>query len=382
MTCVVLGACSTLLDLDSLQHVDCVDACDAGAGQSSNGGSTGVSGSSGDVAGGSKSSGGSSPATAGVSSGGVGAIGGTQATAGGGGVGASGSSVGGDMPGDAGAAGAAGSGPTGVCPGGPAPPANWQEHWSDHSDLLTLRGYDDCVAVYVDPAMASSDTAWLSDFLNKAWTYNLTTYGKLGTERLFVVLHLGQHVGGHAAAFYDTTHDGHNVIDAGANSWAAGDYALTAKLLSSLVEQTAVPGKQGSPASGQWGADGFAEIYAYDLYTGLGMTSEAKKAYDTFSPISHNYPLPNSYWFYDFYYPLWRDHGQTKLLTEFFSLLSQYYPAPNQVMAPMDWGHYIHFLSGAAAHEAQTQATFAFGWSSTWTAQLAQAHSDFPSITY
>jgi len=383
--CGALAACSTLLDLDSLKRVDCADACEAAAAQSFGGSPAGAGagvGASGGSGGSKPSAGGSSPTSGGTPAGGAGAFGGTPATAGSGGVSGVGSTVGGDTPGEAGAAGAGGSGPSGACPGGVAPPVSWKEHWSDHAEALTLRDYDDCVAVYVDSGMAGTDTTWLTDFLSKAWTYNLTTYGKLGSDRLFVVLHLGKHIGGQAAAFYETTHDGRNVIDAGANAWTAGDYALSAKLLSALVERTAVPGKQGSPASAQWGADGFAEIYSYDLYTGLGMDSEAKKAYDKFSPIALAYPLANSYWFFDFYYPLWQGHGRTKLLTQFFSLLGQYYPVTNQVMAPMDFGHYIHFMSGAAAHEAQTQATYAFGWNDTWQAQLAQARTDFPAITY
>jgi hypothetical protein len=385
--CVALGACSTLLDLDSLQRVDCVDACGAGAEQAS-GGTSSFAG-----AGGKSSGGSSSPATGGKSMGGASATGGTSSSGGNstGAVGATGgtnttggtSATGGmSTTGEAGAGGSGETGPTGPCAGGPAPVAKWKEHWSDHTEALALRGYDDCVALYVDSGMAGTDTAWLSAFLNKAWTYNLTTYGKLGKGRLFVVLHMGKFVGGLAAADYETTNDGRNVIDLGANAWKVGDYDLIAKWLSALVERTAVPGKQGSPASAQWGAEGFSQIYTYDLYTGLGMTDEAKKAYDAFSPTSEVYPVPNSYWFYDFSYPLWRDHGKTKLLSNFFGLLTQYYPVTNQVMPPMNWGQFIHFMSGAAGHEAQTQATYAFGWNNTWKAQLAQAHTDFPAITY
>ena len=376
--CVALGACSTLLDLDSLRRVDCVEDCGASAGQSPGAGGTPASaGATGKPAGGNPQGAGGTPSAGSGTSGATGVGAGATSSGAGGSV----TAGGGDAP-SAGAAGTGEIGPTGPCPGGAAPVAKWQEHWDGHSEALGLRDYDDCVAVYVDPAMAGIDTAWLSAFLDKAWTYNLTTYGALGTDRLFVVLHSGKYIGGHVAAFYDASHDNRNVIDAGANSWTPGNYDLTAKLLSALVELTAVPGKQGSPASAQWGADGFSQIYTYDLYTGLGMAAEAKKVFGAFSPIAETYPVPDSYWFYDFYYPLWRDHGKTKLLTGFFGLLTKYYPATNQVMAPMNFGQYIHFMSGAAGHEAQTQATYAFGWSDTWNAQLAQARTDFPAITY
>lgn len=315
---------------------------------------------------------------AGMSSGGVSAGGtvnqsGSAATAGAGN---------GSVLGDAGAGGATEPGHTGPCPGGPAPAATWQEHWEGHAELVKLRDYDDCVALYVDSAMSATDSAWLATFFSKAWTYNLTTYGALGAERLYVVLHLGKFLTGHSSAFYETTHDGHNVIDAGATSWQAGDYDAVGSLLAALVASTAVPGKQGSPAAAQWGKEGFGEMYKYDLYLGLGMDTEASQAFDDFSPIAMTYPVPGSYWFSDFYYPLWRDHGKTRVLVDFFKLIDKNYPAVNRVMAPMTWGQYIHFLSGAAHMETKTQATYAFGWNNTWEAQLQKAKTDFPAITY
>ena len=284
----------------------------------------------------------------------------------------------------AGGAGAAGAetGPAGICPGGPAPAAGWSEHWSGHSQALTLRDVDDCVAIYVDADMAAVDTAWLTSFVTKAWTYNLTTYGKLGTERLFVVLHLDKNLGGQVSAFYEATRDNRNVLDLGASSWNAGDYELISTQLSALVERTAVAGKQGAPASAVWGAAGFAQIYSYDLLLGLGMNDEASAASDAYTPIELKYPVPGSYWFSDFFYPCWHDHGKTAMLVKFFGLLEQYYPVTNQVMPPMTFGQYIHFMSGAAGVEVKTQATYAFGWNDTWETQFQQARSAFPAIKY
>jgi hypothetical protein len=271
---------------------------------------------------------------------------------------------------------------SGPCPGGPDPVPTWTEHWDGHNQVLSLRDSDPCVALYVDPDMAATDTKWAFDFLSKAWTYNLTSYGQLGTERLYVVLHQGKYLGARAAAAYDPDHDGHSVIDVGADAWPSGSYDPLAAALGALVERSAVPDKQGDPASAIWGDAGFVEIYAYDLYLGLEMAAEAKAAFDTFTPIAQTYPVAQSYWFSDFYYPLWRDHGKTLVLSDFFKLLGQYYPASAKVMAPMNWGEYAHFLSGAAHADVQPQATYAFGWNSAWTPQLAQARKDFPAITY
>lgn len=372
---LLLAACNSLLGLDTYNKVACVEDCGASDAGSPSGGAVADGGHHTGIAGGSDSGRG------GQSSGGAGALGGASQS---GGSGGSGTPLGGSgiLPVEAGAAGMGDGGPTGPCPGGPVPPNNWLEHWDGHSEALTLRDFNDCVAIYVDGAMAGVDTAWLSAFLDQAWQYNLKTYGALGSERLYVVLHQGTHLGGQASAEYETTHDGRNVIDAGAAAWKNGDYDLISATLSALVERTAVAGKHGAPVSGQWGAAGFAQIYEYDLLLGLGLNDAASKASDKFEPIAQTTPVPNCYWFSDFYLPVYRDHGKTKLLTQFFALLQQYYPAGSGTMPPMNWGQYIHFMSGAAGAELKTQATYAFGWNNTWEAQLSQAKTDFPAISY
>lgn len=295
--------------------------------------------------------------------------GGSAPVAGGGGTGSSGGSNTGGAP------------STRPCPGGPAPDGAWKEHWSGHEEDLILRTYDDCVALYVDSAMTDVETDFLSSFLSQAWTYNLTTYGQLGTERLYVVIH-GTYSLGRASASYESDHDGHNVIDVGANSWDEADYDRLARALSKIVERTAVSGKRGSPGAAQWQTDGFAQIYAYDLYVGLGMADHAERVWAAFEATSFDFPVPDSYWFAAFYYPTWRDHGKTKVLASFFTLLQKYYPAPDGVMGPMNWGEYIHFASGAAGTDLQAQATYAFGWNEQWQSELEQAREDFSAIDY
>lgn len=373
--CVALGACSSLIELDELTKVECVDDCGAAAGATSAGGS----GSGGSAAGSSNGkTGGTSSGVAGSSPGAGGSV---LGTGGSGGVssGLAGSS---SSAGEANAAGAGGEGHLGPCPGGPEPPPTWKEHWFEHDQDLTLDQYDDCIAVYVDPDMTHADASWLSAFVSQAWLYSLQNYGTLGPDRLFVVLHQGRLAGGHASAFFDPSHDSRNVIDGGAASWVPGGYDLPAHLLSFVVETTAAHSKHGSPGSAQWHDDGFAQIFKYDLYRGLGMTAEAEAAYDEFLPTHFTYPVPNSYWFADWYYPIWRDHGGTQTLVEFFGLLEQYFPATSQVMGDMNWGEYVHFMSGAAGVDLQEQANYAFGWNAQWEQELEQARLDFPSLSY
>lgn len=371
---LTLVACNSLLDLDSLKKVDCNEACgtsggsDVGAGPNGGGSQSVVAGTASDPG-----VGGSHNGAAGSSS-----VGGSMTQAGGPAGGTGGSGI---LPTDGGTGGAD-DGPMGPCPGGPVPPKDWLEHWEGHNQALTLRDFNDCVAIYVDAAMSGVDTAWLSVFLDKAWQYNLMTYGALGSERLYVVLHQGKYLGGHASAAYETTHDGHNVIDVGQSSWKSGDYDQVSAELSGLVERTAVAGKRGAPAHAQWGDAGFAQIYEYDLLLGLGMNAEAEAAWKRFEPIAQVYPVPNSYWLSDYYSPVYKAHGKTKLLTQFFALLGKYYGAQGQIMPPMNWGEYIHFMSGAAGSDVKEQATYAFGWEDAWQSQLAQAKTDYPAITY
>lgn len=364
-----------MLGLDDFARVDCVEDCvsQSGAGSSLDGGSSSRAGTTGSSGG--RAGAGSSSSTGGKGSAGSSAVaggGGTEPSEGGAGP------AGGTSPNG----GSSGSGNSGPCPGGPAPATAWKEHWYEHTEALSLRDYDDCVAVYVDAAMSATDSDWIFAFMSKAWLYNLTTYGKLGEERLYVVLHQSKYVNGHVSVEYETTHDMRNVIDIGNASWKNGDYYRLPKLLSYVVEKTAVQGKRGSPGAAQWSSDGFSQIYTYDLFVGLGMDEDAADAFDRFEPTYFTFPVPNSYWFADYYYPTWRDHGKSKSLVNFFGLLEKYYPTTDQVMGPMNWGEYIHFASGAASADLQEQATYAFGWSSNWQSQLEQARADFNAIEY
>jgi hypothetical protein len=361
---LTLAACGSILQLDELEKVDCVEDCGKPAGSSSAGSGSGGT-SAGHVGQGGTNRGGSSSGAGGT----------TDAGSGGKMNGSAGTS------GTAGTAGTAGSGNQGPCPGGPAPPTTWQEHWYEHAGEVTLVGYDDCVAVYFDADMDPSDAPWLQDFMSKAWTYNLETYGNLDQGRFYAIFHQNKYVGCHYDLHYEGGHDFRSVIDCGLNDWAEGDYEMPARALSYVVEQTAGHAKRGSPASWLW-QNAFSEIYLYDLYVGLGMQDLADSTWDDLEPTHHDYPFPPSYWFADYYYPVWRDHGETQVLAKFFALLREHYPVSGDTMPDMTWGEYIHFVSGAAGADVEAQATYAFGWTSQWTQELNQARADYPQITY
>lgn len=327
------------------------------------GGSTGSAGTS--TAAGTPSGGAGSPTTAGTSTGG-GSAGGAAGMGG-----ASG-----------GTAGAAGNAPLATCPGGPTPPATWQEHWFEHNQNVKLVDYDDCAAIYFDADMDETKKAWIMPFVSNVWKYSLATYGSMGPERVYAIFHQGKYSGGHPSYYYDASHDNHNVSDVGGGNWNDGNWDVTSHELGHIVESTASHTKYGSPAFGLWKDSKWMEFYQYDVYVGLGMTEHAKVVFDRFTAQTDDFPRAGTRWFRDWFYPLWRDHGHAQVMVRFFGLLEQHYAAQNKRMGNMTWGEYIHFTSGAAKQDLKPLATTAFGWPADWDTQLAQAKQKYPQITY
>jgi hypothetical protein len=70
-------------------------------------------------------------------------------------------------------------------------------------------------------------------------------------------------------------------------------------------------------------------------------------------------------------------------MNRFFQLLGSDFPSSGGAYSrDMDWGEFVHFMSGAAGVDLLPLATEAFGWSVTWEAELQAARSAFPGITY
>ena len=369
-----LLACGSLIGLSELEKVDCAVNCDearagSGAGGTGTGSGPGVAGA------GSSASGASNTTHGGVA--GM-AAGGTAVSAGSPNGGSGGSASGGT----AGSGGGSGPGPT-ACPGGPEPPLAWTEHWFEHSEKLTRVHYDDCIAVYFDGDTSMAAKDWLVPFLNKAWTYSLATYGQMGTERIYVVVHQGKYQGGHSSTFIEASHDNRAVIDMGADEWIDGEYDLPAHLLSFLVDSQGAHTKFGAPMGGDYDNAGFPLIYKYDLYLALGLDSVAADAFSDFNAIKNGNPYDDTFWFRDWFYPVWRDHGHAKLFANYESLLEKYFPAgADHWMPDMNYGQYFHFMSGAAGVDLVPAARQAFVWHPDFDDEVAAAKVDFPDIEY
>ena len=367
-SCAAYG-CSSVIGLNSLQRVACLDDC---------GGTSGTADAS---AAGNDSAGlGGTAGTGGVlaSAGNGSTLGGANGLGGGSSAGAPP-----QVPGDAGAGGAGGALEEGaVCPGGPVPMATWKEHWFEHTQDLSRVFYDDCAVVYFDPDMSPAAASWLGPFMSSAWAYSLKTYGYMGPEPVYAVFHQGKYLGGHSATFVEESHDFHNVTDGGGSDWTQNYQDFTFSLLGFIVESTAAHSKFGSPAHVLWGNSEWQKFYKYDMYLGLGLNDQAAAAYNSFVASSVSFPRANSFWFRDWFYPLWRDYGHAQVMRNFFGLLEKYYPATAQQMPDMNWGEYVHFMSGAAHTNLKPLATKAFGWPTAYDDQFLKAQTDFPDITY
>jgi hypothetical protein len=365
-----LLACGSLIGLGELEKVDCAVSCDdTRAGSATGGTGTGPSAA------------GTSPSAAGAS---TTAHGGVAGTAAGGTAASAGSASGGSDNAGSASGGSAGTGPvvTG-CPGGPEPALEWTEHWDEHDQVLTRVHYDDCIAVYFDADTGMAAKDWLVPFLNKAWTYSLATYGQMGSERIYVVVHQGKYYGGHSSTFVEASHDNHAVIDMGLDEWVPGDYDLPAHLLAFLVDTQGAHTKFGAPMGGDYDNAGFPLIYKYDLYLALGLDAVAADAFTDFNAIKNGNPYANTFWFRDWFYPVWRDHGHAKLFANYETLLEKHFPVgADHWMPEMNYGQYFHFMSGAAGVDLVPAARQAFVWHPDFDDEVAAAKVDFPDIKY
>jgi hypothetical protein len=276
----------------------------------------------------------------------------------------------------------------------PAPAATWQEHWFEHAELLKLVAWNDTAALYFDDGMPREAGKTMLPFFTRSWKVAQQRYGnaankQLDTDRLFFVGHQGTkypNPSAHTATTYDANHDNRNVIDFNRGDWSdvKGQYDTLLLQVARLVEKIA-SGHSGSPASTLWG-DRWADFFTYDAYLGMNMTTEAQAFYNKTVTKSDSFPMTGTYWFRDWFYPLWKDRGGATVMANFFRLVGENYPlkANSQEYArSMNMGEFIHFMSGAANKDLRAQAKATFGvWLNTWNDAFMQARTDFPKVTY
>lgn len=270
-----------------------------------------------------------------------------------------------------------------------APPLTWKEHWSEHTQLLKRVYYDDDVAVYFDDDM-DPNVNWMFKYIGDVWRYTKEKYGDFGDDpRLYAIFHNKKYPGGHPALYFDKHHDYRNVIDCGSGPWLTigeGNIDIPTHEVFHLVEIGGF-GTQGSPGfgtppNGIWGDSKFAEIFQYDVYKALGMESDLKRYYETRMKMSAPFPNPDTYWFRDWFYPIYRDHGETQVLVNFFKLVSEHFPKDNnnRHFSTLNFGEFVHFFSAAAGANLKEQAKIAFGWPAGYELEYQIARQQYPQL--
>jgi hypothetical protein len=76
-------------------------------------------------------------------------------------------------------------------------------------------------------------------------------------------------------------------------------------------------------------------------------------------------------------------------MVNFFTLLAKNFPKElggndnhPRYTRHMNWGEFIHFISGAARQDLRPLARRAFGWPPEWEEQFQKARRDFPRVEY
>ncbi|PWV54292.1 putative secreted protein (Por secretion system target) [Chitinophaga sp. S165] len=262
-------------------------------------------------------------------------------------------------------------------------PAQWQEHWAGHTELLSLVYANSSVNIWFDDAVSRSAT-WMNQDFTDVWEYVKDNYGSFSDPKLNMVFHSEPgYSGGHPAVVFDADHDYTNAGDLG-GSWEAREgWNLHASIheVGHIVEGGS-KGIHNSPSFPIWGDSKWAEIFIYDVMKRLGWSADAQQAYNDFVVKQESFPKPGTYWFKNWFYPIYDRADSSAALNRYFDLLAQYFPQHNgEYTRDLNLGEFVHFWSGAAQFSLEAQADTAFGWSKDLEMQFKQAQIDFP-FTY
>ena len=265
-----------------------------------------------------------------------------------------------------------------------APPRGWTESWLGHEAELNRMYYDDYVAVYYDADVDRSVT-WTYEFMSDVWKYTTENYGSFGSEnRLYAVFH-GEFTGvARTGNIFDEATSYRSLTDVPLDGLEMSGWNIDAPVheVAHVVEGSS-HGVHESPAFEIWGDSKWAEIFQYDVYMGIGMESEATRLYDQYMETTADFPRADTYWFRDWFYPIYDTYNKSATFNNFFSLLAEYFPIDGDTYARrMNMGEFVHFFSGATGDDLQPLAEAAFGWTDEWNEELEQARIDFPLLDY
>lgn len=263
-----------------------------------------------------------------------------------------------------------------------APPRVLEETWNGHNQVLYREFFDSNTAIYYDEDV-DREVVWTRDFTSDAWEHVQSNYDNFDDgDILYSVFH-SENVDAFSGNIFDESTQNNFLMDLtlpGEELNSAGTDAIL-KILSELVETSAF-GVDGSPASEIW-KNTWSEIFIYDAYLELGMEEEAQRIYESSLESSQNFPVADTYWFRDWFFPLYDTYAGGVTLNNFFKSLSQNFSRQGDAYSrDLNMGEFVHFSSGAVGEDIKIMAEEAFGWSDQWQQELLQARSDFPNVNY
>jgi len=265
-----------------------------------------------------------------------------------------------------------------------APPRGLTENWNGHKEKLNRKYFDAYTAVYYGNEV-DREMTWPYEFFSGSWQYIVSRYGEFGNEEayLYAIIHQDLDSEPHFSTYFSEQTSFRSLIDFSVsgieNSGANLDVATS--LMGAVVENSAYQ-TQGSPAHAIW-QDKFSEIFQYDLYSSLELTDQAKRIHDSAIGSTSSFPSSDTYWFRDWFLPLYENYEGSVILNNFFKVLSQNYKKNGESYASdMNMGEFVHFFSGASGEDLQPMAENAFGWTDQWELELLQARTDYPNLNY
>lgn len=257
---------------------------------------------------------------------------------------------------------------------------------------------DDEIAVYFGEGM-DPKVDWMHGYIRDVWRIIKRTYGSFGPDpRIYVVAHANKQFN-YATINnrFDAGFGYRNVIDlGGAWDWhkpAQLNYEVITHELSHIVEGGS-KNTQESPSFEFWGDGPWAEIFIFDIYTKLGKKDWADDWYKRMqtSRNSHYGGGEKFFFFRDWFYPIYSQHGGAKLFDRYFTLLAEKFPKKDVSVADgakakcyarrATYGEVLHFFSAAAGADLRKQYVTAFGWDGKIEQQWTKARADFPMLKY
>lgn len=277
-------------------------------------------------------------------------------------------------------------------------PHQIHEKWSGHGQIMTkvAEGYE--IVIYYSDEIIRTGLRSHSEYLRRLWKHVRATYGEFGPEnsRLYAFFHArvptSLYLYNSIQSYFDIQGECRNIIDfvgKEETAWSRSlngteDLDVVTHEVAHIVEWSA-KGIHGSPSYQVWGDSAWAEIFTFDVYYSLGLRKEAERWYSKMLSSKYDFPKHETYWFRDWFFPIYKCCGGSQLLNKYFEKLSQHFPRKEsgwEYARDINLGEFVHFFSGAASTDLKPYAVKAFSWDTKAERELLEARKSFPEIWY